>query len=277
METKSYLSAEKTLELLGGHKNKIIKHYVNFYTLNNGEKLTIKSSKLYEEGYSYWFIVTPKTVKTYHDNNLTYICLVLGYEGLIKLPIKFFNKYIENADTSLLNDNNIKHYHLRIKYDKEILLYNNKEEFNITKFLLYDEEVIISDLQNKELSQIREEAKQFIDYEKQYDNSKKLSKHRKESKAQKERIAILEKHTCQVCGFKYKYRNSKNQKMWVIEVDHIIEKASGGGETIDNLWVLCPNCHSKKTRSVIVIDTKKKKVFENGKKINIRDNHLGWN
>lgn len=59
-------------------------------------------------------------------------------------------------------------------------------------------------------------------------------------------------------------------------MDHIIEKSKGGGESFDNLWVLCPNCHAKKTRGVITIDPIKKMVKEKGKVITIQDNHLDW-
>ena len=56
-------------------------------------------------------------------------------------------------------------------------------------------------------------------------------------------------------GQRYKY----NCPMWrlndgmfdasVFEADHIIEHAEGGGESIDNFQLLCPCCHSVKTKN----------------------------
>ena len=55
-----------------------------------------------------------------------------------------------------------------------------------------------------------------------------------------------------------------------------MDKAKGGGETLDNLWVLCPNCHAKKTFGLIKIYKEQKKVMDGGQEIKIRDNHLNW-
>lgn len=110
----------------------------------------------------------------------------------------------------------------------------------------------------------------------QYTTSDKPRKVRKEDVKQKRRVAFLEDYTCQVCGFSYPYTNDKGQKRWIIEVDHIIEKSRGGGEAIGNLWVLCPNCHAKKTRGIIEINPRAKTVKENGSIILITDNHLSW-
>ena len=89
-------------------------------------------------------------------------------------------------------------------------------------------------------------------------------------------FAILENHTCQICGFHQAYNNTMGKKRWIIEVDHIIEKAQGGGESINNLLVLCPNCHAKKTYGIIKID-ENLNVFENGEKIEISNNHIKMN
>ena len=94
-----------------------------------------------------------------------------------------------------------------------------------------------------------------------------------ESKKQKERIAILENHTCQICGFYQSYINQYGHKRYIIEVDHIIEKSKGGGENMHNLLVLCPNCHAKKTYGIITIDDDYR-VYENGQEIKIKDHHL---
>ncbi len=136
--------------------------------------------------------------------------------------------------------------------------------------------IVGADLQTTNIDKIREQAEAFSDYNQQYYLSEKKTKYRKESKAQKIRIAILENNTCQVCNFSCEYINKKGNKSWIIEVDHIVNKAQGGGETIDNLWVLCPNCHCKKTKGIITIDIQKQIVLEKEKIIQFNDNHLGW-
>lgn len=100
---------------------------------------------------------------------------------------------------------------------------------------------------------------------------------RVESKKQKHIVATIEKYACQVCGWTLKWKNSKGKEVFRIDVDHIIDKAKGGGEELSNLWVLCPNCHTKKTLGIIKIDPKKKKITEDGIEISLKhDKHLNW-
>jgi len=95
-----------------------------------------------------------------------------------------------------------------------------------------------------------------------------------ESAAQKRRIAALENFMCQVCGYRQQYVRSSGKKGWIIHVDHIVDKAKGGGEEMRNLWVLCPNCHAEKTQGVLVIDPETHDVTRFGELIDITDNHL---
>jgi HNH endonuclease len=100
---------------------------------------------------------------------------------------------------------------------------------------------------------------------------------RVENRVQKKRVAALENYSCQICGWSLRWVNSKGKKTFRIDVDHIIDKAKGGGEELNNLWVLCPNCHVKKTLKIITVDLKKKIVCENGNEIKLNhDFHLGW-
>ncbi|WP_270168574.1 HNH endonuclease [Paenibacillus sp. SYP-B4298] len=267
----SDLAAAKLLKYKSTYKNESI----NYYKLWNDETITMKFSHLYPSGVSYWYGVTPSALQKYQSENISALCLILGYEGVLKIPFNYILDYIKNADESKNEKGGIKHYHLRIKYDDTIKMYNKSKEFDVSEYLIFDEEVIIDDLNKKTMDQIEMEAKKFSDYSVQYTESEKRSRIRKESKAQKQRIAKLEKHTCQVCGFYQEYTRN-NRLSWIIHVDHIIDKSRGGGETIDNLWVLCPNCHSKKTYGIIEINKEEKTVKENGRLIDIRDNHLGW-
>ena len=97
---------------------------------------------------------------------------------------------------------------------------------------------------------------------------------RKENQAQKRRVAKIENYTCQVCRFYYEYKKANGKSGWIIHVDHIIEKSDGGDENLKNLWVLCPNCHAKKTYGAITINLDEKKVYENGSVVEIQDDHL---
>ena len=100
---------------------------------------------------------------------------------------------------------------------------------------------------------------------------------RVENAQQKRRIATIEGHACQICGWSLEWTNSKGKEAYRIDVDHIVDKAKGGGEEASNLWVLCPNCHVKKTLGVIVIDPKKKLIMESGREIKLHhDKHLKW-
>ena len=100
---------------------------------------------------------------------------------------------------------------------------------------------------------------------------------RVENRKQKRRIADIENHACQICNWSLEWKNSKGKKAFRIDVDHIIDKAKDGGEEMSNLWVLCPNCHTKKTHGVIKVDLLRKRVTENGIEIKLHhDKHLNW-
>ncbi|GEM_PF-6660007 len=103
-----------------------------------------------------------------------------------------------------------------------------------------------------------------------------ISKARQDNARQKERIKRIEKYRCQVCCYTFEYVNCEGKLRGYAEVDHILEKSKGGTEAYDNLWVLCANCHMKKTLGVIVIDPVNKLVTDGGVAVAIRDNHLNW-
>jgi hypothetical protein len=54
-------------------------------------------------------------------------------------------------------------------------------------------------------------------------------------------IKIVYDFKCQICGKAIIKRNGKRY----IEAAHIIPKSKGGGETLDNILVLCPNHHKE--------------------------------
>lgn len=122
---------------------------------------------------------------------------------------------------------------------------------------------------------ILEKALSFNASDSQQFSGAQIVKRRKDNSSQKKYVAQLEDWSCQICNWSMQYRNSKNQLVNRIDVDHIKEKAKGGDENIKNLWALCPNCHAKKTLGVIKVDLKKKKIYENGEEIQLHhDEHL---
>ena len=53
-------------------------------------------------------------------------------------------------------------------------------------------------------------------------------------------------HTCQQCG----YIGGGPHTLFA---DHILNRQSGGSDTLDNLQTLCRDCHSAKTRDEIAV------------------------
>lgn len=51
---------------------------------------------------------------------------------------------------------------------------------------------------------------------------------------------------CEVCGFKL-----------VIDTHHILSKNKGGSHTINNLIILCPNCHALVTRRYLILKSRR--------------------
>lgn len=148
----------------------------------------------------------------------------------------------------------------------ETIIEKNKEE------VLEEEKETVLDK-----DQLLNEASKFINATESHiiDNSPR--KVRVENRIQKKRIAALEDYSCQICNWSLEWTNSKGKKSYRIDVDHILDKAMGGGEEVSNLWVLCPNCHVKKTLGVIKINKESRKIKEGDQEIKLHhDNHLEW-
>ena len=97
---------------------------------------------------------------------------------------------------------------------------------------------------------------------------------RREDARQNKIAAEIEDNRCQVCRFHQEYPTSKAHTRHIVEVDHIKEKSKGGDERMSNLWVLCPNCHAKKTFGLLTVDVHARQVLLEGEPTKIRDSHL---
>lgn len=122
--------------------------------------------------------------------------------------------------------------------------------------------------------EILNQANVYINDQDSYKESYGKKRVRKENQKQKRLVAKLYNYTCQVCGYRSEYTKSNGQKGYICEVDHIVEKSDGGDESLRNLWVLCPNCHTEKTRGIIKIDLENKEVKRSGGIMKITDKHL---
>lgn len=274
--TENCLDISHAIELLPSNYKPTIKkiNRNNIYKANNGNLIAFSCSKDY--GNSIWWYST--YIYNLAATNVKDVCFIIGFQGIILLPIELLLSYAEYADSKEYPKGT--RFYIRIrKQDDDYIMYHSKHnDIILTQYYIPNDkdDSFIDDMNSKPLKSIYEKAIQFNDYEDQYYHVTKVIKQRHESKIQKERIAILENHTCQICGFHQAYNNTMGKKRWIIEVDHIIEKAQGGGESINNLLVLCPNCHAKKTYGIIKID-ENLNVFENGEKIEISNNHIKMN
>lgn len=271
--TENFLNISRAIEMLPSNYQPLMlkNSRNNIYETNEGNLIVFSCSK--DFGSSKWWYST--YIHNLSQINVRDVCFIIGFQGIILLPIKLLLNYAEYADYKEYPNGN--RFYIRIKKqgDEYVMYHSGHDDINITKYYIpnYDDDSFIDEMNSEPLKSIYEKAKQFSDYENQYYYITKEIRQRHESKMQKERIAILENHTCQICGFQQAYQNPKGKKRWIIEVDHILEKAQGGGETINNLLVLCPNCHAKKTYGIIKID-ENLNIYENGEKIDISNHHI---
>lgn len=266
MGNNKFLSLDIVMSLLYhkfGNCKKIDKRSI--YKSEDGEIFAIASSKEYENG-ELW---VSYDINRLRQLGINYLVIIAAFYGVIVLPVDILFHYQQYSNKVKGGRDNI-----RIKFRiNKFFLFSKRcyESIDITNYFI-ENEMELDYLQDYNRSKILLDAISFEDYKEQYVEGG-LTRIRHESKVQKERIAILENYTCQICGFHQSYLNKNGKKRWIIEVDHIIEKSRGGGERIDNLLVLCANCHAKKTYGIITIG-KDLKVYEQGVEIPINDHHL---
>ena len=265
-----HLSKSAINTMLPYHLRLKEKKYLGGIYMTEGKELIGHTESKYYDDNELFYSLFIDLLEKYEVNN---VCLSVFNKGILLLPLTLLSE-LKEVTHSKLYKNDLR-YNLHIieeNYNFTLCKAKNGYTKDLTNYFIPYEDVYIKELYNSEHNKILQDAIDYKDSEQQYNIANNV-KQRIESKKQKERIAILENHTCQICGFNQSYINESGNKKWIIEVDHIIEKSKGGGETIDNLMVLCPNCHAKKTYGIIKVD-EDYRVFENNKEIQIKDHHL---
>ncbi|MBO5916673.1 MAG: HNH endonuclease, partial [Bacteroidales bacterium] len=208
-----------------------------------------KESKVYQDKNVLWTAVNKDVL-----DDVSYLYLTAGYLGVLMIPASVLVQYFDNNSISTLK-NGRKNIRIRIEGERFILYDADSPEIDLSSYFISSEndDSICDLIQSASIEEIWKKAEQFVDYEEQYREGFGI-KLRRESKMQKERISRIEEYTCQICGFHQAYVNKNGKQRFIIQVDHIVEKSQGGGECLNNLLVLCPNCHAKKTYGIIKIN-----------------------
>ena len=234
--------------------------------------ILFRESQVYQPKNELWSGVDKDMLQ---KESVSFICLTAGFLGMLLIPAENLIRYIEDNDISTLK-NGRTNLRIRIEQDKFFLYDTDIPELDLTHYFIPNDndEPLRDFIQESPIEDIWQKAKAFVDYEEQYKEGYNI-RLRHESKMQKERIARIENYTCQICGFHQPYVNANGKTRHIIQVDHIIEKSQGGGERMNNLLVLCPNCHAKKTYGVIKInpdytfeENGKKKILKQNKHLN---------
>lgn len=211
------------------------------------------------------FLLTLTVLK---DSGLWVIPLIVFAPLSMGIVTIIFKKVINLSRTFLLSNRS---------GASEVNLSTHSNQHVIPDVAEKEEEEIITEEQIKvsNLDEIYKVAAAFESNLKSYVDVMGQNRSRIESRQQKKRIALLENFACQVCNAQFEFTNSTGEKAFRIDVDHILEKSKGGGEEMRNLWVLCPNCHLKKTIGKIRVNLQKQQVYQDGKLISLHhDRHL---
>ena len=229
-----------------------------------------RESKVYQDKNELWTAVNKDVL-----DDVSYLCLTAGYLGVLMIPASVLVQYFDNNSISTLKKGR-KNIRIRIEGERFILYDADSPEIDLSSYFISSEndDSICDLIQSASIEEIWKKAEQFVDYEEQYREGFGINKLRRESKMQKERISRIEEYTCQICGFHQAYVNKNGKQRFIIQVDHIVEKSQGGGECLNNLLVLCPNCHAKKTYGIIKINPDYT-IEENGERKHLKyDRHL---
>lgn len=149
-------------------------------------------------------------------------------------------------------------------------------------------------LKEKKLDELEEQADEYIQKEVKVKSKKQLlvearsysaseshkyqitkAKVRLDDEKQKARIKAIEDYSCQIDGWQLEYQNKEGKKLKYIEAAHIKEKSLKGTEALDNIIILCPNCHKLLDKGVYMVVKEERAIYKNGEKIDLdHDAHL---
>ena len=86
-----------------------------WYKMPSGEVIHLKYSKYYEKNKSYWYGITPESLKYADEYSISHFGFVIGEEGCVIVDLDVMKNYVKNAKTSPNTDDSVRHYHFFIK------------------------------------------------------------------------------------------------------------------------------------------------------------------
>lgn len=253
------------------------------YKTFDGKIIVTKQSVYHIKKKYYWYGITPNFINSSYLYNISHIALFLEKNSYLLLPISILLDYLNRTNVTHHKNGSIRHYHVFVKEinHQKYLIYTagkmDVTEFDvkISRSIDSDFDLLIDRFKDESYESLLEKAKKYVSPSVSHKNVD-FAKIRVESSYQKEIIKRIENYTCQVCQTKLEYKDNNGKIRYICHADHILDKSKMGDENIDNIWILCPNCHALKTYGVIKIDSKNKKVTLNGKEIVCRNKHLSF-
>jgi hypothetical protein len=301
LEGRSY---EYLSPYLTGDERKVLSKYqgINISIWGNKESLRGRWEKMepgdlvlfYKDGAFYY---SARVVLTKYDEKLGKALWPVDKNGKpwpclffvdklteINIPVELIQELAEYAPTwdrvqgfMRLNDHGVEA--IKNKFGTlERFVRQDVEALKVIENIVEDaksETIETEPLKAPDINKLMREASTYVDSGPGFVIDNSARKRRIENREQKRRVAEIEGRACQICNWSLEWQNKKGEARYRIDVDHIIDKAKGGGEELKNLWALCPNCHAEKTMGVIHVDLEKKKILRDGIKISLHhDRHL---
>jgi len=83
-----------------------------WYTSQTDVRIHLKYSKYYEAHNNFWYAVTPSMINRMQLHGVNEVGFVLGDYGCLRVPLTSLDTYLDSADTSDYDDEEVKHYHV---------------------------------------------------------------------------------------------------------------------------------------------------------------------
>lgn len=131
-ESINALSYEKAINLLPSSFKPmtLLSKQQNIYNSNNG-RIILKQSKIHKDN-NLWLSIRKEQLI---DNNVSYVCLIAGFLGILLLPSDFLLDYFEKDNVTCVKDGR---YNIRINIDgtKFILGESGRKKYDLTDFFI---------------------------------------------------------------------------------------------------------------------------------------------